>query len=96
MHSKFKMKDLGQLSWFLGINFTYSSESGTIEMNQSRYVEKMLSRFNMSECKPRSTPCDVNLHKLKDDDTNECTDGHNSCQNRGIFTWPWLSMSCDT
>ena len=33
MHSKFKMKDLGQLSWFLRINFTYSSESETIEMN---------------------------------------------------------------
>jgi len=36
MHSKFKMKDLGQLSWFLGINFTYSSESGMVEMNHSR------------------------------------------------------------
>jgi len=36
----------------------------------------MLSRFNMSECKPRSTPSDVNLNKLKDDDTTECTDGH--------------------
>lgn len=38
---RFKMKDLKELSWFLGIQFKF--ESGCIEMNQSKYVESILS-----------------------------------------------------
>lgn len=37
---RFKMKDLKELSWFLGIQFKF--ESGCIEMNQSKYVESIL------------------------------------------------------
>jgi len=64
--SKFQMKDVGQLSWFLGIQFV--CKPGIIEMNQSKYVEKILSKFNMSECKPKVTPCDFNWNKVKSDD----------------------------
>ena len=38
---RFKMKDLKVLSWFLGIQFKF--ESGCIEMNQSKYFERILS-----------------------------------------------------
>ncbi|CAB3992128.1 Retrovirus-related Pol poly from transposon TNT 1-94 [Paramuricea clavata] len=42
---KFKMKDLGILSWFLGINFTFTGN--TITMDQIRYIERILIRFKM-------------------------------------------------
>jgi len=64
--SRFSMKDIGPLSWFLGINFV--CKPGEIEMNQSKYIENMLLKFNMSECKPRVTPCDFNLNRMKDDE----------------------------
>ena len=53
-HNKFKMKDLGPLSWFLGNEFIRDSSS--IQMKQERYIEKVLSRFNMNDCKPKSIP----------------------------------------
>ena len=37
---RFKMKDLGVLSWFLGIKF--KCENDCIEMSQSKFVEKIL------------------------------------------------------
>ena len=59
LSSKFKMKDLGILSTFLGIKFTQSGE--TITMSQSHYLENVLKTFGMYDCRPRSTPCEQNL-----------------------------------
>ena len=54
---RFKMKDLGPLKHFLGIDFRQNG--GEIEMTQKRHVEKILATFGMSECKLRSTPCEI-------------------------------------
>ena len=58
---RFKMTDLGPLSWFLGIEFHVTS--GGISMCQSRYIEGVLKRFGMESCNPRSTPCESKLDK---------------------------------
>ena len=57
--SKFKMKDLGKLKHFLGIDFEQSEHC--VKMSQKKYVEKILERFEMEDCKPRATPCEVKL-----------------------------------
>ena len=36
-------------------------------MNQSRYIEKILSKFGMADCKPRSTPCEMDITKTSDE-----------------------------
>ena len=54
---RFKMKDLGLLSWFLGIQFR--CEAGYIEMNQNKYMERIFSKFKMSDCKPKAIPCEL-------------------------------------
>ena len=64
LNSRFKMTDLGQLSWFLGIQF--ECKNNTIKMNQSRYIEKILSKFSMADCKPCSTPCEMDVTKTSD------------------------------
>ena len=64
LNSGFKMTDLGQLSWFLGIQF--ECKNNTIKMNQSRYIEKILSKFGMADCKPCSTPCEMDIIKTSD------------------------------
>ena len=58
MKSIFRMKDLGEISYFLGISFKQGS--GVIKMNQKRYIQKILDRFGMSDCKPRTTTCEQN------------------------------------
>lgn len=59
LKEKFKMKDLGVLKHFLGIDCKQGKE---IKLNQTRYKRKILERFDMSDCKPHSTPCEQRLN----------------------------------
>ena len=61
---QFKMKDLGQLKHCLGIDFDFSDEC--IKMSQEKYINKILQRFNMSECRVRDTPCEQKLEYSND------------------------------
>lgn len=70
LSSAFEMKDMGVLSYCLGIEFT-RDEDGRVYLNQSLYLEKVLKRFGMSECKPIQTPMDVNVKLQKPDCVNE-------------------------
>ena len=67
LSNKFKMKDMGVLQWFLGIEFII--ESNCIKMNQRNYANKILEKFKMSECKPKSIPCDLSMNKLTQKDS---------------------------
>lgn len=91
MRSKFNMKDLGKISSFLGIQFI--QKESEIRMNQKRYIQRMLERFGMSECKPRSTPCE-----LKTDTTtcggNDANETVNSREYREIVGSLIYAMTC--
>ncbi|XP_055814453.1 uncharacterized mitochondrial protein AtMg00810-like [Solanum dulcamara] len=56
---KFKMKDLGVLEFFLGIEFA-RSEKGIV-MSQSKYALELISDLGLSGTKPFSTPLETNL-----------------------------------
>ena len=64
LNSRFKMTDLGKLSWFLEIQF--ECKNNTVKINQSRYIEKILSKFGMANFKPRATPCEMDITKTSD------------------------------
>jgi hypothetical protein len=53
LSSEFAMKDLGPLSYFLGISVTRHS-SGMF-LSQQKYAEEIIERASMSSCKPIST-----------------------------------------
>ena len=59
LQNRFKMKDLGEISHFLGIEFEQGP--GYVKMNQKRYIQKVLERFNMTDCKPRATPSEQKM-----------------------------------
>lgn len=56
---KFKMKDMGRLKHFLGIDFEQTDSE--VKMSQEMYVNKLLERFEMKDCKPRETPSESKL-----------------------------------
>lgn len=60
LSNKFKMVDLGEISLFLGINITRTSNS--IALDQTKYLKTVLQKFNMSSCKPVKTPLSVALN----------------------------------
>ena len=61
LSERFKMKDFGIVSNFLGIEFII--ESQMIKMHQSSYVSKILEKFKMLDCNPKLIPCDASVVK---------------------------------
>lgn len=54
----FKMKDLGELKYFLGIEFARSNKG--ILMNQRKYTLELIAEIGLSASKPAVTPIDTN------------------------------------
>ena len=50
------MTDLGATKQILGIRIMRDKANGTLKLSQLEYEKKVLSRFNMNEAKPVSTP----------------------------------------
>ncbi|XP_006582472.1 uncharacterized protein LOC114414123 [Glycine soja] len=63
------MSDLGELSYFLGIEFV--STSKWIFMHQKKYAEHILKRFNMMECNSVITPTETGIKLQIDGDEKE-------------------------
>lgn len=58
MFKEFKMKDLGRLKYFLGIEVLRSNKG--IFICQRKYVMYLLVEIGMLDCKPAKTPIVVN------------------------------------
>jgi hypothetical protein len=54
--SNFDMTDLGEAKSFLGLTIVRNRHRRTLTINQSKYIEDVLKRFNMTDCNPTSTP----------------------------------------
>ncbi|KAJ7954112.1 Retrovirus-related Pol polyprotein from transposon TNT 1-94 [Quillaja saponaria] len=67
---EFEIKDLGKLSYFLGIEVAHSEKG--IFLSQRKYVLDLLEETGMLGCRPAHTPIEAN-HKLQSDD-GECVD----------------------
>jgi hypothetical protein len=60
LSQNFEMKDLGEAGVILNIKLVRESDGG-VTLLQSHYVEKVLSRFGYSDCKPTLTPYDASM-----------------------------------
>lgn len=63
--SKFEMKDLGKAQLFLGMRIVQGR--GFIKIDQAEYIEKLLHKFGMDNCKTASTPAVPGLQFSKPD-----------------------------
>ena len=61
----FKMKDMGQLRYCLGINFELTKQG--ILLCQKQYLLKILEKYKLSEVNTVTTPMDPNVKLVKDD-----------------------------
>ncbi|RVW17568.1 Retrovirus-related Pol polyprotein from transposon RE1 [Vitis vinifera] len=69
--TKFEIKELGKLKYFLGIEVTYSTQG--IFISQQKYMIDLLAETGKIGCKPVSTPMDPN-HKLGEAKEEPVTD----------------------
>jgi hypothetical protein len=71
LQEKFDMKDLGEAHYCLGIQIKRNKKEGWIRINQTKYIDDILRRFNMQDSKPISTPMDSSAKLSKESSPND-------------------------
>ena len=55
LNAAFPVKNLGELSWFMGSHYERDRTNGTITVSQTRFIKSMLSKFeSLVEVGPHS------------------------------------------
>ena len=62
LKQRYKMTDLGELNWILGICVTCNCQKGTISLSQEKFTAKVLERFEKMGLCLISTPVLANEH----------------------------------
>ena len=60
LSQQFEMKDLGHLSYFLGLKITHSTDG--LYITQAKYASDILSRAGLNDSKTVDTPVELNAH----------------------------------
>lgn len=61
LEKKYKMSNLEELHYCLGVEFLRDCTKKTIIMSQKNYIEEVLKRFNMEDCKSIGIPLEAKL-----------------------------------
>jgi hypothetical protein len=72
--SKFQVKDLGPLHYFLGVKLVHNTENQTIWLRQPTYTQQVLEQVGMSNAKYTKTPVNLGVKLCKGTDTSEYFD----------------------
>jgi hypothetical protein len=88
LSSKFDMKDLGASNFILGMEIKRDRKKMKLWLNQRKYVEKILQRFNMQECKPVKVPIPIGVKLYVD----QCPKTHE--EEEDMYHVPYVSAVC--
>ena len=68
MKRRFRIYDLGSVTFNLGMNIESNSEHDKIDIHQHSYIRTILAKFRMDESMPVAMPMAMKLHKRKPDE----------------------------
>jgi hypothetical protein len=68
MKTRFRMHDLGSVSFYLSMNIERNREHHTIDIHQHSYIRTILAKFRMDESRPVPTPMAMKLHQRNPDE----------------------------
>lgn len=57
---RFRMKDLGDANFCMGLHITRDRANGIIYLDQRRHIADLLTKFGMTDCNPAKVPADPN------------------------------------
>ncbi len=68
---RFDMEDRGEINYLLGMSIKRDRQKQTLTIDQKLYIQQVLERFGMQDCKPVSTPIESGRKfcKTLDDET---------------------------
>ena len=75
LQSRFRMKDLGEPTEYLGINIIRDKSKGIFKLNQTKIINKMLHKFGYEQAYPQRSPMVTNqvLNRYRRDRESEAT-----------------------
>ena len=62
---KFDMVDNGEISYCLGLTVKRDRQNKIMTISQPQYIENILVRFGMENCRPVTTPADPGMKYCK-------------------------------
>lgn len=65
LSNKFSIKDLGEVKLCLGMNVNFNKDKGFVTLSQENYIDQLLSKFNLTDCKTVDTPMEIKLNVNK-------------------------------
>ena len=86
LSTHFDMKDLGEASYVLGIKILCDRANGVLKLSQRTYIEKILKRFNMHNCRSSKVPI------VKGDKFSKAQCPQNDDEREEMRTIPYSSM----
>uniref|UniRef100_A0A0K8VG31 Retrovirus-related Pol polyprotein from transposon TNT 1-94 n=1 Tax=Bactrocera latifrons TaxID=174628 RepID=A0A0K8VG31_BACLA len=89
--SKFECVDKGPLQMFLGMQIQRDGDTGDISMNQSAYIDDMLQRHGMHQCRTTTTPLDAGYQVACNEKTCEQVDA--TAYQSAIGELMWLALT---
>ena len=91
---KFKMTDLESIQHCLGMMICYNLENRTISIDQEKYIEDLLDKFSMLNCKPAATPLVPNSTVNKQDKEDAFLDRHDAAKFQDLIGGLMYLVTC--
>ena len=68
LEKEFEMKDLGEPKYCLGMRVTRDYDEHILYLDQEKYCNEILTRFGFNNTKPLSTPMEVGLKFVSEEE----------------------------
>jgi hypothetical protein len=92
----FKVTDLGELHWMLGIEVKHDCSGRLVHLSQHAYIEAILHHYHFADLKPLSTPMDHQVHLSSDQapaSTAECAMMHDIPYHEAVGALNWAALA---
>ena len=66
MKTKFKLTDLGEPEYIIGIHINYDMRKRVLKLNQKLYIETIAEKFGQTDGRPEVVPCSTSTRITKD------------------------------
>ena len=84
---------MGKLHYCLGISVIHYEENNRVHLQQKQYILKMLQKYGLSEAKTVSTPADLSITLVKDDDSSKDVDSTYTLHQSMVGSLLYASMA---
>ena len=95
LSKRFEMDDKGPIHHCLGMEIERDRGEQRLKICQSQYLQKILERFNMADCRPISTPLETGVRFSRKVENDEGTDMKNYQAAIGCLTYAALGTRPD-